>query len=134
MDMMAGFAQVWHAESPWVVAWALLCTLLLVRRGGEARAGVLNTAVVFAVATAAQLAAAALFAANMLSGAVALFNVALLVAGVAAQTREEMGLARTTRASDEAHACSLRGTHHLHHHIEVRRRIGVDGRHVQPLA
>ena len=84
MDMMAGFAQVWHAESPWVVGWALLCALLLVRRGGEARAGVLNTAVVFAVATAAQLAAAALFAANMLSGAVALFNVALLIAGVAA--------------------------------------------------
>ena len=84
MNMMAGFAQVWHVESPWVVAWALACTLALAWRGGEARSGVMNTAVIFFVATAAQLAAAALFTANMLSGAIALFNVALLIAGVAA--------------------------------------------------
>jgi small-conductance mechanosensitive channel len=84
MNIMAGFAQVWHVESPWVVAWAFLSTLALVWRGGEARAGVVNTAVIFFVATAAQLAAAALFTVDMLSGAIALFNVALLIAGVAA--------------------------------------------------
>ncbi len=84
MDMMAGFAQVWHAESPWIVVWALLCTLVLSWRGGEARAGVVNTAAIFFAATAAQLASAALFTADMQSGAIALFNVALIIAGVTA--------------------------------------------------
>ena len=82
--MTAGFAQVWQAESPWVLGWALLCTAVLVWRGGEARAGVVNTALIFLAATVAQLAAAAMFGFGMPSGAVALFNVALIIAGVAA--------------------------------------------------
>jgi small-conductance mechanosensitive channel/CRP-like cAMP-binding protein len=84
MNMDAAFIQVWQAESPWVVAWAVLCALLLLRRRGDSRGAVINTFAIFLTATLAQLAAGLLFAANMGSGGIALFNVALLIAGVAA--------------------------------------------------
>ena len=84
MNLAAGMLQVWQQESPWVVGWVLLCALVLARRGGESRSAMVNTLAIFAAATAAQLAAGLLFAVDMRVGALALFNVALLIAGVAA--------------------------------------------------
>ena len=73
----------WHAESPYVLGWALLCTFVLWRRGGESRGAVVNTFLVHLGALAIILAAGVLHAAGMPSGAETLYNVALIVAGVA---------------------------------------------------
>ncbi len=96
MNLAAGLAQVWQAESPWVAGWVVLCALLMWRRGGDSRATAGNTIAIFAGATIAQLIAGVLFAMEMPSGAVALFNVALMIAGVAAIRLTGMLLFRAT--------------------------------------
>ena len=83
MNLGNALAFGWHPESPWVLAWAVMCALVLWRRGGESRAAVGNTFAIFFCAVLAQLAAGMLSAAGMSTGAGALFNAALLIAGVA---------------------------------------------------
>ena len=83
MNMGNALAFSWHAESPYVLGWALMCSIVVWRRGGESRVAVVNTFAVHLGAVAALLAAGMLHSINMQSGAVTLYNVALLIAGVA---------------------------------------------------
>lgn len=84
MNMGAAFERVWQVESPWIFGWVILGAILLLRLRRDSRDAVLNTLAVFVAATAAQLASALLFAGGMASGGVALFNVTILIAGIAA--------------------------------------------------
>lgn len=83
MDIDSALAFGWHAESPYVLGWAALCTYVLWRRGGEARGAVVNTFAIHVGAVLALLVAGALHSANLQAGAAYLYNVALLIAGVA---------------------------------------------------
>ncbi|MFN0164309.1 MAG: cyclic nucleotide-binding domain-containing protein [Burkholderiales bacterium] len=84
MDWTAALAFGWQRETPWIVAAALVSTALLWRTGGDSRASSANTLAIFVAATLAQLLAGVLHAISMGNAAVALFNIALLIAGVAA--------------------------------------------------
>ena len=83
MNAGDALAFSWHSASPYMLAWAALCTLVIWRRGGESRSAVVNTLVIYAGAVAAQLGAGALHAAHVEAGAEALYNIAVLIAGVA---------------------------------------------------
>ena len=81
MATMLGFG--WHAESPYLLTWVLFCALVLWRRGGEARAPVVNTLAIYLGAITAQLAAGGLNATGYAMAAQAVYNIALLIGGIA---------------------------------------------------
>ena len=83
MNMANALAFGWQPESPYVLGWALLCALTLWRRIADARGSVINTMAIYLGALAGQLAAGVLYGAGYESAAQALYNIALLLGGIA---------------------------------------------------
>lgn len=76
-------AYGWRAESPWVLLFAALLALVLMRFGGPYRVSLYRTLLLFVVASLGQFAAGLLQAAGLTAGARFLFEFSLLFAGVA---------------------------------------------------
>jgi len=73
----------WHGESPFILGWVFICVIALIRQGDESRRNVKHTLAVFLAALAGQFVAGLLHMGGMDSSASPLFNIALLVAGIA---------------------------------------------------
>lgn len=96
MSPAAVFDYAWHAASPYLLAWGLLCGFVIWVRGGDSRRQAANTFVAYAGSVVAQLVAGALHAAGGDAAAVALYNIAVVIAGVALIRLTGMLLFRAT--------------------------------------
>ena len=73
----------WHIESPYLLAWAAICVVVLIRANDESRQSVIHTMWVYLGALAAQLVAGLLHMGGLDGAAAPLLNIAILVAGIA---------------------------------------------------
>ncbi|HEX4325538.1 MAG TPA: mechanosensitive ion channel family protein [Burkholderiales bacterium] len=73
----------WQAESPYVIALAALCALALLRFGGDNRRALYHTLLLFLAGSAGQFGAGLLHAGGFETGASFIYELSLLVAGVA---------------------------------------------------
>ena len=81
LNRALGFS--WHTESPYVLAWVVICVVALVRTNDESRQSVIHTVWVYLGALAGQFAAGILHMGGLDGAAGPLLNIAILVAGIA---------------------------------------------------